>query len=121
MTVTQIDASQQIKNSVITHGGTVLTPGGPSNIVVWQAPYACTVTNLRGLVSGIIGSKVNARKNGSLTHLASDLTLSTLDTWTDGGAVQNVSYAAGDKMEIMITSVTGSPTQIAIEVIFTRP
>ena len=42
--------------------------------------------------------------------------LASADIWTDGGSVQNASYAAGDKMEIMIASVSGSPTQIAIQV-----
>ena len=121
MSITQVDAGTQIKNLVFSRGGTVVSQTNPANIVVWQAPFACTVTNVRGLVSGAIGSTINARKNGSLKHLAADLTLSTLDTWLDGGAVQNVSYAQGDKMEIMITSVAGLPSQIAIQVDFTKP
>ena len=121
MTVTQIDAAKQLKDLIFTRGGTVLNPTGPLNVVVWQAPVACTVTSVRGLVSGATGSSINARKNGSLTHLASNLTLTALDTWQDGGAVQNVDYAAGDELEIMITGVSGIVTQIAIQVNYTRP
>jgi hypothetical protein len=39
----------------------------------------------------------------------------------DGGAVQNTGYSAGDKMEILVQSVAGSPTQIAVQVDLTRP
>jgi hypothetical protein len=36
----------------------------------------------------------------------------------DGGAVQNTAYIAGDKLEIMIVTVAGSPTQIAVQIDF---
>ena len=102
-------------------GGTVLTPTGAVNVIVWRAPYACTVTNVRGYVVGATGSTINARKNGSSNHLSGALTLSSADTWTDGGSVQNTGYSAGDKLEIMIVSVSGSPTSIEVQVDFVRP
>jgi hypothetical protein len=101
--------------------GTILSPTAPVNVITWQAPFAATVTNVRGYLSGSTGSTVNARKNGTLTHLASDLTISSADTWIDGGAVQNTAYAIGDKLEILLTGVSGTPTQVAIQVWFTRP
>jgi hypothetical protein len=104
-----------------SRGGTILTPSAPINVIVWQAPFACTVTNVRGYVIGATGATVNARNNGANTHLASDLTLGSTSTWLDGGAVQNTAYAIGDKMEIMVTGLGGGETQIAIEVILTRP
>ncbi len=48
--------------------------------------------------------------------LASALSLATADEWTDGGTVQNTAVAAGDRLEIMVVSVTGSPTQVAVAV-----
>jgi hypothetical protein len=42
------------------------------------------------------------------------------DAWMDGGVVQNIEYAKGDKMEIMLTAVAGSPTQIGVQVVVTR-
>ena len=104
-----------------SRGGTVLSPTGAINVIVWRAPYPCTVTNVRGYRVGGTGATINARRNGSSNHLSSDLSLSSADTWTDGGSVQNTAYAAGDKLEIMVASVTGSPTQVAIQVDFTRP
>jgi len=88
-------------------GGTLLTPSAPINV--------------RGYVVGATGSTVNARKNGTLTHLSSDLTLGSTGTWLDGGAVQNTAYVANDSMEIMLTGVGGSPTELAIQVDLTRP
>ena len=107
-------------NNLFGRGGTVLSPTVPINIIVWRAPFACTVNAVKGYVVGATGTTVNARKNGSLNHLSSNLSLGSTDTWLDGGAVQNTSYAIGDKMEIMITSVSGSPTEVAIQVELTR-
>jgi len=106
---------------VFGRGGTVLNPSGAINIIVWRAPFACTVTNVRGYRVNGTGATINARRNGTSNHLASALSLTSADTWQDGGSVQNTAYAAGDKLEIMIVSVAGSPTQIAIQVDFTRP
>ncbi len=90
------------------------------NIITWRARFACTVTNVRGYRVGGIGATINARKNGISNHLATALSLTSADTWLDGGTVQNTAYAEGDKLEMMIISVTGSPTQIAIQVDFER-
>jgi hypothetical protein len=103
-----------------SRGGTMLDPVA-KNIIVWRAPFACTVTNVRGYRVGGTGATVNARKNGTLNHLAADLSLTSADSWMDGGAVQNAAYAAGDKLEIMIVSVAGTPTQVAVQVDYTRP
>lgn len=102
-------------------GGSILSPSAPVNVMVWRAPFACTVTNVRGYVVGSTGSTVNARRNGTDNHLSSDLTLGSTDTWLDGGSVQNVAYVAGDKLEIMFVSLSGSPSQVDIQVDFTRP
>lgn len=108
----------------ISRGGTLIQASGLTaavNIIVWRAPFACTVTAVKGYRVGGTGATVNARRNGSSNHLASAVSVASADAWTDGGAVQNTAYAAGDKLEIMIVTVTGSPTQVAVQVDFTRP
>lgn len=102
-------------------GGTVLTPTVAINVIAWRAPFACTVVAVKGYRVGGSSCTVNARKNGSSNHLSSAISLSTADTWTDGGAVQNAAYAVGDKLEIMLVLVSGSPSQLAVQVDFTRP
>lgn len=104
-----------------SRGGVILEPSGVINIMSWRVPFACTVTNVRGYRVDGTGATINARKNGSLNHLSSALSLTSADTWMDGGAVQNTAYAAGDSMEIMLVSIAGTPTQIVIQVDLIRP
>ncbi len=122
-TVTSSIMNQYIRDNqnvlaVFNRGGTLVNATGiiaAINIIVWRAPFACEVTNVRGYRVGGTGATINARKNGSSNHLATALSLTSADTWMDGGTVQNETYAAGDKMEIMIVTVTGSPTQIEVQ------
>lgn len=104
-----------------TRGGTILNPSVAINVIVWYAAYACTVTHVLGYVSGATGSVINARRNGTLSLLVSNLTLGSADTWMDGGAVQNAAISIGDKLEIMVISVSGAPTEIAVEIQCTIP
>jgi hypothetical protein len=112
--------SENTHTIIDSRGGTVLTPSGAINVIVWRAPYACTLTNVRGYRVGGTGATINARRNNTDNGLASALSLTNADQWMDGGAVQNTAYAAGDELEIMVVSVAGSPTQVAIQVDFTR-
>ncbi len=105
--------------AIISRGITLLDPE-VANIIVWRAPFACTVTNVRGYRVAGSGAAINARKNGASNHLSSDLSLSTSDTWLDGGSVANSAYAAGDKLEVMITAAVGTPSQIAVQVDFVK-
>lgn len=108
-----------LKSIIGSRGGVLVNANGIAaaiNVIVWYAPYACTVQNVRGYRVGGTGATINARKNGSSNHLSSAKSLTSANTWMDGGAVQNTAYSAGDKMEIMLVSVTASPTQIAIQV-----
>ena len=110
-------------NTHINRGGTFMNPYGiftaPAIGDVWRCVVACTVTNVRGLRQGGTGATVNARKLGGATHLASDLSLTSANTWIDGGAVQNTAYAVGDGLQIMLQSVNGAPTEVSIQLDFT--
>jgi hypothetical protein len=102
-----------------SRGGALVSAAGLSagaNVIVWYASFRCRVLNVRGYRVGGSGATVNARRNGADNHLASAVSLTGADTWTDGGTVQNATYAIGDKMEIMIVTVAGSPTQVAVQV-----
>ena len=109
-----------LQASPFTRGGTVLTPTTAINIVVWQALFPCTVTNVRGYTADATGTVVNAL-HGALPLLVSNLTLSSAGVWIDGGSVQNAIFSAGDVLYLQIVSVGGNPSQIAIQVDFTRP
>jgi hypothetical protein len=116
-------ASFAFAATTISRGGTVVSAAitAATNVIVWRAPFACTVTAVKGYRVGGTGATINARKNGASNHLSSALSLTSADTWMDGVAVSNTAYAAGDKLEIMVVTATGSPTQLAIQVDFTRP
>ena len=113
-------------NSVLTtslpfaRGGTLLNPTSAISVAVWRAPFPCTVTAVKGYTADATGTVINAL-HGVLSLLASNLTISSTGVWMDGGAVQNTAFAAGDALYIQIVSVGGSPSQIGIQVEFTRP
>lgn len=101
--------------------GGEINPAAADNLPVWNALFACTVTNVRGYRVGGSGATINARRKGTDNFLASALSLTSENAWMDGGSVTNTAIAANDLVELMIVSVTGSPTKVMIEVDFTRP
>jgi hypothetical protein len=74
-------------------------------------------------IVGNTGSTVNARKSGTSNHLGTNFTISAANTWLNCGAISagTSSYIINDKLELMIVSVTGAPSQIAIQLEFTQP
>jgi hypothetical protein len=102
-----------------TIGGVILNPTGARDVVVWTAPYACTVTSVRGYRRGGSAASVNARRNASQL-LAADLSIPTEDTWAVNSSPQNADVAEGDTIEIQLVSVTGSVTDIAVQLGLTR-
>ncbi len=92
-----------------------------ATLAIWRAPYACTITALKGYRVGGTGATINAFKNTTATaHRASALSLTSASTWTDGGALTSASYAIGDSLLLGLLSITGAVTQINIQVEFTR-
>jgi hypothetical protein len=125
MVCTDADKKLVSKPFTFTRGGTLVNTVdyvAAMNVGVWYATCACTVTNVRGYrVGGDSSVAINARRNGSATkHLNTDQTLANADTWYDGGNVQDITYAVGDKLEIMVTVASGNPTQVAIQVDFVK-
>lgn len=114
-----------LPGNTFSRPGSIYNPSGitaADNYFIWRVPVtdACTVTKVWGLRVGGTGATINARKNGASNHLASALSLTSTSVYMDGGAVQNATYAAGDTLEIMLVTVAGSPTQIVVQVDFTR-
>lgn len=114
---------QESAMSAFGRGGTLLNPTAGQTVLVWRATDACTVTNVRAKCKGGTSITFNARRNGASNHLASAATASAGDATTDltdGGAVQNTAYVVGDRLEIMVVTISGSPTEAAIQVDFNR-
>ncbi len=85
---------------------------------IFIAPAACSVAAVRGRRIGGTGATINARRNGADNHLSSALSLTSAATWMDGGAVQNAAYVAGDTLDAMLVTATGTPTDVAVLVYF---
>jgi hypothetical protein len=118
-TALQANGSQVLTRSdKFTVGGAILDPTGARDFTVWRAPFACTVTNVRARRRGGTAASVNARRN-ALALLAADLSVTSVNTWMDGGSVQNASFAAGDELELRIISVSGA-TELSYIVEFVR-
>ena len=118
-TALRANGSQVVTRSdKFTVGGAVLDPAGARDFTIWRAPFDCTVTNVRARRRGGTGASVNARKN-ALALLAADLSVTSANTWMDGGSIQNASFAVGDELELRIISVTGA-TELSYIVEFVR-
>lgn len=109
-----------VKKQPFSKGATILDPAGAVNVVVWRAPYACTVTAVRGMRTGGTGATINARKNGASNHLASALSLATAGAFQSNTTIANATYAAGDYLELMLVSIAGTPTSIVMQVDFEK-
>lgn len=94
----------------------------PATIPVWVAPFACTLTAIKGYRVGGTGATVQAYRNTTGTTLRSAaLSLTSSSTWMDGGAVQNTAFASGDSLLMAVLTVAGSPTQISVQTNYTKP
>jgi hypothetical protein len=105
--------------SLPTKGFVFISPTGAGSAVIWRAPYACTVTHVRGYVVGGTNAVINATRNGS--NLISNLTISTLATWEDGGAITGGTVSVGDSFAAVIVSESGSPNAVTVQIEFSRP
>lgn len=104
-----------------TKPGVMVGPTAPVDIVVWRAPWSCTLASFRAyqLAGGSVN--VNARRNGTAEHLAADLNVPPA-AWTTAGAVQNTTYVAGDSLEFRLKApLVGLPIEVAFLLEFTRP
>lgn len=86
------------------------------NVMVWRVPFDCTAVAVRGFRTGGTTLTVNARKNGTDELLSSDLSVTSDGAWDSETSLATTDFTAGDTLEIMITAVTGLPTQIAVQV-----
>ena len=104
----------------LVKGGVYINATSASDVAIWRANLACTVTAVKAYRGGGTTATCNARRNGTSEHLASDVTAGAA-SWADGGAVQNTAYVVGDSLEIRLKSVTGTPAEVAVQVEFSVP
>ena len=88
--------------------------------MVWVAPFACTVTNLRSHFDAGTNIVFSARSNQANAFHA-DLTNSTANEWSSHAADANTAISAGDDIEVSLVSTSGAVTKANIQVDLTRP
>jgi hypothetical protein len=116
-----LEATLSADLATFPKGGIIINPTGAANYDAGRLPYAATVVAVWAKRVGGGSATINARKNGSLTHLAANYTISAAGVWENAGAVQNTGYSAGDYLEIMLTALGApNPTEVAIQVDFQR-
>lgn len=84
--------------------------------IVWRAPAKAQIIALYACRQGGVGVTVNARKMGGDMHLAHDLSVSTVDSWLDGGPILNAQYNPGDTLVAVISNVAGQPDAITLQI-----
>ena len=107
------------KNQVFSKGGVVQSPVAQT-IVIWRAPFACTIRSVKGYQDTGTGSVVTAY-DGPTDVLQTDIKISASATWQDGGSIAKPTVSAGDSIAIGIVSVSGSPNYLVVQVEMTQP
>ena len=107
------------KQQVFSKGGTILNPV-PETVVIWRAPFSCTVTAVSGYQDTGAGSVVTAC-DGSTDLLSTDITIASPATWQEGGNLAMTEVLLGDSIAIRVVSVSGSPNYLGVQVELTQP
>jgi len=88
------------------------------NFPIWRAISGCTATGIHGIMVSGSQCSISARKNFSMDLLASDIIISQTGLWNSSGIIQNSSFIQGDTLEARVTSTSGSPISISIQIDF---
>jgi len=92
--------------------GQIMSPQGADVLVLWQAPFAGTLTKITGKTVGAT-STVTGKVTG---HMAADATFTTAGTVQ--GTITTAAFAAGDWLQFVVTSVANSPVSFALSIEF---
>ena len=111
------------ESGTFTVGGTILNATGALTVIVWRAPFSCTVTAVHAQVDTGTTTVVNAGKGfvgGTTEFCSADITISPADAWEVGTVDQNTSLVSGDAVYLELIT-HGTETQVTIQVTLTRP
>lgn len=93
----------------------ITPPAATTSYYLWVAAFACDILRVRAYRTGGTGATVNVKVNGAYA-LSVDLSLPLATTWTSVLADLNVAVVEGDVVELYVASVTGSPTEVIMQV-----
>jgi hypothetical protein len=108
--------------TMIIGNNNYIQPYDTGSFVFWRVPYPITASSITAFSTSSLGptsgSQVSANKNGSLL-LAVPLAVTT-STWVSSSALQNQYFNTGDVLGFNFLTLTGSLTQIVIQVDFIK-
>lgn len=110
------------ESGTFTLSTTILAPAADAYIV-WRAPFACTVTAIRGYVDAGTTTVINAFKGSvsSPTNFSTaDLSITSATSWISDTTLDTTSVASGDAVGVEVVTV-GTATEVTIQVDLTRP
>jgi len=91
-------------------------PDGTQTFYWWKVPTGITIKKILSLQTGSGTCTINVKKNGS-TILGADQTPGAA-TWTESTTLA-VSVAAGDTLDVLVSSVAGTIPYLVVQVNFT--
>lgn len=116
------DHQHKLGTRTFTISSCYKTPAVDSYIV-WRAPFACTVTALRGYVDAGNTTVINAFK-GTLAaptnFSTADMIITSADAWISDTTLDVTSIAANDAVGFEIQTA-GTATEVTIQLDLTRP
>ena len=108
--------------TMIIGNNNYIQPYDTGSFVFWRVPYPITASSITAFSTSSLGptsgSQVSANKNGSLL-LATPLAVTT-STWVSSSTLQNQNFNTGDVLGFNFLTLTGSLTQIVIQVDFIK-
>lgn len=113
------------QSRTFTINAVILSPSATADYMVWRAPFACTVTAVRGYRVGGTSASVTAGSSPAasvvITNFATGFTTaSNTGTW-DSGTVTSSAVASTNNVWVRITAISGTATQLCIQIDMTRP
>ena len=121
------DGTNNLGNHTRSRVFPLLYPSGTFPLIVplWRVPYSITITAIYVYRLGGTGATLNARKLSAgvaTTLLVSDFSATTTNPWVAAGSLAAGStLAAGDSLEALVQSITGTPNYLAIQIDYLEP
>jgi hypothetical protein len=108
--------------TIVIGNNNYIQPYDTGSFVSWRVPYPITASSITAFSTSSLGptsgSQVNVNKNNSLL-LAVPLAVTT-STWVSSSTLQNQNFNIGDVLGFNFLTLTGSLTQIVIQVDFIK-
>lgn len=120
LTIHSTGSSSSNSISNFSKGGGIYSldgiPSGTYTIPIWRAHDACRITGIHGYRIGGTAASINVTEN-NVRLFASPISITSTGVWISSSLISS-GIVVGDDIEIEITSVSGFPTGVSVQVDF---